>query len=146
MVFKKDAAVDHDIVITEEDIENLKRSKGAIYSAISILFRKLGIEIKDLKRFFIAGGFGTCLNIENAITIGLLPDLKRDRFNFVGNTSIVGAHQILLSYEAMKKAEDIAKKITYLELSVEPQYMDEYMSSLFFPHTDVSRFPSVKEA
>ncbi len=146
VVFKKDAAVDHDIVITEEDIENLKRSKGAIYSAISILFRKLGIEIKDLKRFFIAGGFGTCLNIENAITIGLLPDLKRDRFNFVGNTSIVGAHQILLSYEAMKKAEDIAKKITYLELSVEPQYMDEYMSSLFFPHTDVSRFPSVKEA
>lgn len=144
VVYKKDADIDHDIVITEEDISNLKRSKGAIYSAISILLKKLGLDIKDLKKIFIAGGFGTNLNIQNAITIGLLPDLDKNIFSFVGNTSIVGAHQILLSYEAMRKAEDIAKKITYIELSVEPGYMDEYVSSLFFPHTNLARFPSVK--
>ena len=126
------------------DIENLKRSKGAIYSAISILLKKLGLNLRDLKKIFVAGGFGTSLDVENAIKIGLLPDLARKIFAFVGNTSIVGSHQILLSFEAMKKAEEIARKITYIELSVEPQYMDEYVSSLFFPHTDLSRFPTVK--
>ena len=84
------------------------------------------------------------MDIEKAISIGLLPDLDRSKFEFIGNSSVVGARQILLSYEAMKKAEEIAKKMTYIELSVEPAYMDEYVSSLFFPHTNLSRFPSVK--
>lgn len=144
VVKKKDADADRDIVITEEDIENVKRSKGAIFSAIATLFNKVGLNPRDLRRAFIAGGFGTCLNIENAITIGLLPDIDRNIYNFAGNTSLVGSQQVLLSYEAMKKAEDIARKITYIELSVEPGYMEEYVSSLFFPHTDLTRFPSVK--
>jgi len=144
VVFKKDAGADRDVVITEEDIENLKRSKGAIYSAVETLFKKIGLNPNELEKAYIAGGFGTCLNIDNAVTIGLLPDLDRKVYKFVGNTAVVGAHQILLSCEAMKKAEEIARKITYIELSAEPKYMDEYVSSLFFPHTDLSRFPSVK--
>ncbi|MFH1753881.1 MAG: ASKHA domain-containing protein [Candidatus Omnitrophota bacterium] len=144
VVPKDESDTGYDIVITEEDIENLKRSKGAIYSAISILFRKLGLELKDLEKLYLAGGFGTRLNMENAITIGLLPDLKKEIFSFVGNTAILGSSQILLSFEAMKKAEEIARKVTYIELSTEQDYMDEYMSSLFFPHTDSSRFPTVE--
>lgn len=143
IAFRDEADATHDIAITDEDIENLKRSKGAIYSAISVLFSKLGLKFSDLERLYLAGGFGTSLNMRNAITIGLLPDIDKDIFRFVGNTSILGARQILLSYEAMKKAEEISKKITCIELSVEPGYMDEYMSSLFFPHTDMSRFPTV---
>ncbi len=141
---KKDSDTGRDIVITNEDIENLKRSKGAIYSAVATLFKKLGLNFKDLERLYLAGGFGNCLNMRSAITIGLLPDLDEKIFSFVGNTSIVGAQQILLSFDAMKKAEEIARKITYIELSTEPGYMDEYMSSLFFPHTDASQFPSVR--
>jgi uncharacterized 2Fe-2S/4Fe-4S cluster protein (DUF4445 family) len=143
LVPKAESATGKDIIITDVDIENLKRSKGAIYSAISFLFRKLGLSFKDLDKLYLAGGFGNRLDMTNAVTIGLLPDLEKDVFEFVGNTSVVGAHQILLSYEAMKKAETIAKKITYIELSAEKDYMDEYMSSLFFPHTDLSRFGSV---
>lgn len=144
VAFKEEAQVNYDIAITDEDIENLKRSKGAIYSAISILFRKLGIELKDLEKLYLAGGFGTRLNMENAITIGLLPDLNKDIFAFVGNTAILGSSQILLSFEAMKSAEEIARKVTYMELSTEQDYMDEYMASLFFPHTDLSKFPTVE--
>ena len=144
VVFKDDADTKSDIVITEDDIENLKRSKGAIYSAITTLFKKIGLDQNELKQIFIAGGFGTCLNMENAITIGLLPDLNRKIFKFVGNTSVVGSGQILLSYDAMKMSEEIARKITYIELSAESTYMDEYVSSLFFPHTDLLRFPSAK--
>lgn len=144
LVSKKDADAEHNIVITEADIENLKRAKGAIYAASSILLKKLKLEFKDIEQFYIAGGFGTYLDIDKAITIGLLPDLDRSRFSFIGNSSLVGAREILLSYEAKLEAEKIARKMTYIELSVEPAYMDEYVSALFFPHTDLSRFPSIK--
>ena len=144
LVSKKDSESGADIVITETDIENLKRSKGAIYSAASVLLKKMGLGFADVAKIYIAGGFGTYLDMEKAITIGLLPDLERSKFEFIGNSSLVGSRQILLSYEAMRKAEEIARKMTYIELSVETSYMDEYVSSLFFPHTDLARFPSIK--
>lgn len=144
LVWKKDAGVEHDIVITEADIENLKRSKGAIYAAISILLKKLQLSFDQIQQFYIAGGFGTYLDIEKTVTIGLLPDLPREKFSFIGNSSLVGAREILLSSEAKYEAEEIARKMTYVELSVEPTYMDEYVSALFFPHTDLQRFPTVK--
>ncbi|NQS99467.1 MAG: ATP-binding protein, partial [Candidatus Omnitrophica bacterium] len=144
LVYKKQADVDHDIVITEDDIENLKRSKGAIYAASSILLKKLDLGFDQIEQFYIAGGFGTYLDIDKAISIGLLPDLNREKFAFIGNSSLVGAREILLSYEAKKEAEETAKKMTYVELSSDSSYMDEYVAALFFPHTDIKRFPSVK--
>ncbi len=144
LAFKEDLKTKTDIVVTEADIENLKRAKGAIYSAVSMLVRHMGLALEDLERIFIAGGFGTYLDMPAAIFIGLLPDLPREKFVFVGNSSLVGARQNLLSHSAMSDSESIAKKITYFELSTEPNYMDEYVASLFFPHTDLSRFPSVK--
>ncbi|MCM8780409.1 MAG: ASKHA domain-containing protein [Candidatus Omnitrophica bacterium] len=143
VVFKEETQTGHDIVITEADIENIKRAKAAIYSAVVILTKYMNLDLAKIKKLFIAGGFGTYLNIDNAIRIGLLPDLERDRFLFVGNSSLVGASAILLSCEAMKKANEVAKKMTYIELSVEPGYMDEYMAALFFPHTDLAKFPSI---
>ncbi len=143
VAFKAEADFDSDIVISESDIENLKRAKAAIYSATAILVKHMGLDFSQIKKFFIAGGFGTYLDIESAIKIGLLPDLNKSKFIFVGNSSLAGARSLLLSAEAMKKADDIARKITYFELSVEPGYMDEYMAALFFPHTDLSKFPSV---
>lgn len=144
LVYKEETDLEHDIVISEADIENLKCAKAAIYAASSVLLRRLGLKFEEVEQFFIAGGFGTYLDIEKAITIGMIPDLPRKKFTFVGNTSLAGAREILLSYEAMKKAEDIARKMTYFELSVEPVYMDEYVSALFFPHTDTNRFSTVK--
>jgi uncharacterized 2Fe-2S/4Fe-4S cluster protein (DUF4445 family) len=144
LVEKKDTSVGRDIVITEADIENLKRSKGAIYSATSVLAKKIGVELSAIKKIYVAGGFGTSIDIENAIFIGLLPDVDRGLYTFVGNSAIVGAREILLSYDTMAKAEEVARKMTYIELSTEPVYMDEYIASLFFPHTDAKRFPTVK--
>ncbi|MDP3731681.1 MAG: ASKHA domain-containing protein [Candidatus Omnitrophota bacterium] len=143
LAFKEETDSSSDIIISEDDIENIKRAKAAIYSATSALVRHMDLDFSKIKKFFIAGGFGTSIDIDNAISIGLLPDLDRAKFIFVGNSSLAGARTILLSYEAMKKANEIAKKITYFELSVEPGYMDEYMAALFFPHTDLSKFPSV---
>ncbi|MFH1442151.1 MAG: ASKHA domain-containing protein [Candidatus Omnitrophota bacterium] len=144
VVFKQDADSSNDIVITETDIENLKRSKAAIYSAVSILVNYMSFSFNDVQNIYIAGGFGISIDINNAVKIGLLPDLNRDKFLFIGNSSLSGARQMLLSYEALKRADEIAASITYFELSTEAMYMDEYMAALFFPHTDLNRFPSFK--
>ncbi|MCX5712077.1 MAG: ASKHA domain-containing protein [Candidatus Omnitrophica bacterium] len=144
VVFKADADAETDIVITEADIDNLKRAKAAIYAACAILARRLDLDFAAVKKIFIAGGFGTYLDMENAISIGLLPDQARSKFKFIGNSSLSGATLTVLSTDAAHKAAEIARKMTYLELSVEPEYMDEYMAALFFPHTDFSKFPSVR--
>jgi len=144
LVFKKDSSSGRDIVINEDDIENLKRSKGAIYSAVAALLLKVGKDIKDVKKIYIAGGFGNYINIENAIAIGLLPDTERGVYEFIGNSSLAGARMSLLSTEALMKTDGIHKNITYIDLSAEPAYMDEYIASLFFPHTNLGRFPSLQ--
>lgn len=133
-----------DIVITEADIDNLKRAKAAIYSACSTLLKHVNLDFAAVKKFFIAGGFGTSIDIEKSIAIGLLPDLERERFIFVGNSSLSGTRQILLSSQAYQKAGDIARKMHYFELSIDTKYMEEYMAALFFPHTDLTLFPSFK--
>jgi uncharacterized 2Fe-2S/4Fe-4S cluster protein (DUF4445 family) len=144
VAFKTECDIDSDIVITESDIENLKRAKAAIYSATATLIRHMNLDFSKIKNIFIAGGFGRYLDIDNAVKIGLLPDLERSKILFIGNSSLAGAREMLLSYEATRTANDIARKITYFELSVDPGYMDDYMAALFFPHTDLSKFPSVK--
>jgi len=144
VAFKQDSESGEDILITEADIDNIKRAKAAIFAAALTLAKQMNLKFDDIKKVFIAGGFGTYIDIENAINIGLLPDIERKKFIFVGNSSLAGARQVLLSYEAMDKIKEIARKITYFELSLESRYMDEYMAAMFFPHTDSSKFKSVK--
>lgn len=143
--FKENSDFSDDIVINEADIENLKRAKAAIYSATAVLAKHMGFAFDQVEKFFIAGGFGNYIDIESAVRIGLLPDLDRGKFIFVGNSSLAGAHSALLSNQALIKTQEIAKKITYFELSADAGYMDEYMAALFFPHTDLNKFPSVRK-
>ncbi len=133
-----------DIVLTEVDIENIIRSKAAIYAGITTLLKEVGLTVDKLEKIYIAGGFGNYLNIEKAIILGMLPDIPKDRFIFLGNTSITGAYLCLLSEELKKEAEDIASRMTYIELSVSRGFMDEYMSAMFLPHTDMGQFPTVR--
>jgi len=144
IVFKEDSDSSSDIVISEADIDNLKRTKAAIYSATSVLVKHMDLDFNKINKIFIAGGFGTSLDINSSIAIGLLPDLDRKKFVFIGNSALAGAREMLLSSDAVKTSEGIARKITYFELSVDSSYMDEYMAALFFPHTDLLKFPSAR--
>jgi uncharacterized 2Fe-2S/4Fe-4S cluster protein (DUF4445 family) len=109
------------------------------------MLQEVGLSFNDISTFYIAGGFGRFLNIEKAIIIGMLPDQPRGKFKYLGNASATGAYLCLLSAQLRKEAEDIAKKMTYIELSVSRHFMDEYVAGLFLPHTDLSAFPSVAE-
>jgi len=144
IAFSKESGVHRDITINEADIDNLKRAKAAIYSAAATLLRRLDLKFEDIQQIFIGGGFGTYLDIDKSIAIGLLPDLPRERFRFIGNSSLAGAREIILSSEALDRADFIAQQMTYHELSTDAQYMQEYIAALFFPHTELGNFPSVE--
>jgi uncharacterized 2Fe-2S/4Fe-4S cluster protein (DUF4445 family) len=106
--------------------------------------RSIGIDLADLEQVLIGGAFGQHINIEEAIQIGLLPDLPWEKFKFLGNTSALGSYHCLMSPQARAEVNEIAKKMTYLELIADNTFMDEYTSAMFLPHTDVETFPSVK--
>lgn len=145
LAFKEEYNLENDITVNEVDIDNFIRAKGAIYSGASVLLQSLGMDFSVIDKVYIAGGIGNSLNIENAITIGLLPDVEREKFQYIGNSSLVGSYLALISRDAKNKLEEIASQMTYVELSVYPGYMDEFVSACFLPHTNMEDFPTVKD-
>jgi uncharacterized 2Fe-2S/4Fe-4S cluster protein (DUF4445 family) len=133
-----------EIVITQADINNLIRSKAGVFAAIRVLMDSMQTKAEDIDAIYIAGGFGNFLNVRQAVTIGMLPDVPLEKIQFVGNTSIAGAKTVLLSRKALETAEQVAKSMTYFDLMSHPRYMDEFVRANFLPHTDLSLFPSVR--
>lgn len=136
-------ATGNDLVIIESDLENLIRTKAAIYAACSLVLENVGLTWDAIARVYIAGGFGRYIRIADAISIGLLPDLPLERFCYIGNSSLTGAYMALLSREHRRRLAEIASRITYVDLSSNPRYMDSYIKALFLPHTDLGQFPTV---
>ena len=132
-----------ELLITEADLENLIRTKAAIYAACSLVLENVGLSWNAITRVYIAGGFGRYIRIADAIAIGMLPDLPLERFSYVGNSSLTGAYMALLSREHRRRLAEIASRITYVDLSSNPRYMDSYVKALFLPHTDLGQFPTV---
>ena len=132
-----------DIVLTTVDIDNLMRAKAAIYAGFGVLAQSVGVNLADVSGMLIGGSFGKFINVERAIQIGLLPDMPWDRFQFLGNTAVLGAYRALLSREARAQIKAIAEKMTYLELSADNQFYEAFTSALFLPHTDLRGFPTV---
>ncbi len=132
-----------ELCIKQTDIENLIRSKAAVHAGITVLLQQIGLRPEDVEHLYLAGAFGNYLNVDTAVAIGMLPDLPRERIKFVGNTSLAGAYLALLSREARRRLVDIAEGMTYLELGDEPSFTEEFVASMFIPHTDIARFPSL---
>jgi uncharacterized 2Fe-2S/4Fe-4S cluster protein (DUF4445 family) len=139
-------ATGEDIVLTEADLEILLRSKAAVYAGASVLARRLGIDMAEIERIYVAGGFGTSLDVQKAMLIGLLPDVPAERVSFIGNGSVSGARMALLSRAAWQRAAEVAEMMTYRDLSADGSFMDEYVGALFLPHTDSHRFPRAHAA
>ena len=133
------------IKISEIDIENIIRAKAAIYSACALMLEQVGMDFDVLSNIYIGGGFGRFLDIEKAIVIGLLPDLPREKYHYIGNSSLMGAYLMLVSEKKRHQQLELADRMTYMELSTEPAYMDQFTGALFLPHTDKKRFPSIKK-
>jgi uncharacterized 2Fe-2S/4Fe-4S cluster protein (DUF4445 family) len=135
-----------DIVFTESDLKNLIYSKGAVYAGFTTLLKEAGLDFSGVERVLISGGFGQYLDIEKAVRIGLLPDIDRAKFRYLGNSSIAGAYLALLSESHRREARDICHNMTYIDFSSNPRYMDEFTSALFLPHTNLEMFPTAVRA
>jgi uncharacterized 2Fe-2S/4Fe-4S cluster protein (DUF4445 family) len=144
LAWQDETQIDRDITLTEIDIENLIRAKGAIYSGCMTLLTEVGMSIGDIEHIFLAGGFGSYVDLEKAMTIGLLPELDPEKVTFIGNGSLMGARMSSLTNRIRKDVVEVTKKMTNFELSDTNSYMDNYIAALFLPHTDMNQFPKLK--
>ncbi|MGD9054832.1 MAG: ASKHA domain-containing protein [Desulfobacterales bacterium] len=144
MAWKDDTQIDRDVVLTEIDIENLIRAKGAIYSGCMTLLTEVGMNIQDIEHIILAGGFGSYVDLEKAMVIGLLPEMDPAKVTFIGNGSLMGARMSSLTNRIRKDVVEVTEKMTNFELSDTPSYMDNYIAALFLPHTDINQFPKLK--
>lgn len=132
------------ITLTQVDLDILLRSKAAMYTILTTLVQSVGYELKDIEKFYVAGAFGNHIDPRRAVILGLLPDLPLERYLPMGNTSLKGAAEVLLDYQALGEVKKIADKITYLEMNVNQDFMNRFSAARFIPHTDPCLFPSVK--
>ena len=144
LAWKDQTQIDRDIALTEIDIENLIRAKGAMYAGCMTLLAEVGMQIADIERIILAGGFGSYVDLEKATTIGLLPETDPEKVIFVGNGSLMGAKMSSLTNRIRRDVVEVTRKMTNFELSETVSYMDNYVASLFLPHTDLNQFPKLK--
>jgi uncharacterized 2Fe-2S/4Fe-4S cluster protein (DUF4445 family) len=133
-----------DITVSQDDIEEILLAKAAIHSACSIMLKRRNLDAGEVSKVCVAGAFGENVDPENAVVIGMLPDLQPDRFVFVGNTAVTGAKAMLVSREARETSEGLPDLVRYHELSLDPDFNTEFLSSIFIPHRELERFPTAK--
>ena len=145
LAWEENNQIDRDIALTEPDIDNLIRAKGAIYSGCMTLLEEVGLNMDMVEHIILAGGFGSYIDLEKAMTIGLLPELDPDCVTFIGNGSLMGARMSSLTNRIRQDVVEVTKRMTNFELSETPSYMDNYVAAMFFPHTEIEKFPRLKE-
>lgn len=144
LAWSDETAIGEDIVISQKDVREVQKAKAAIETGWLILLKHYGARVEDLSRVLVAGAFGTYINPESAKMIGLIPEVPSDRVVFLGNTAGSGARLILKNIDEMKKAIDIARRVKYVEIAVDPDFHRIYLSSLGIPYMEVVGFKSFK--
>jgi uncharacterized 2Fe-2S/4Fe-4S cluster protein (DUF4445 family) len=142
LAWKEESGTHSDIVINEVDIDNFIRAKAAIYAGIKTLVEVVGLQINDLEQIILAGAFGSYIDLDSAMTIGLLPEVAPDKVLYVGNGSLLGAWMSAASNHIRQDVVDVVHRMTSFELSEVPDFKDQYIASLFLPHTDIALFPA----
>lgn len=145
LAWEDECAADHDIVLNEVDINNFIRAKAAIFAGVATLLEQVGLQIGDLQQIILAGGFGSFIDLDSAMTVGLLPEVDPDKILYVGNGSLMGAWMSELSNHIRQDVVSVVRKMTSFELSEIPDFKDQYVASIFLPHTDLSLFPGTAQ-
>ncbi len=135
--------IDRDISFSENDIDNFIRAKGAIFSGFQTLLEEVGLSLEDIDKIVLAGGFGSFVDLEKAMITGLLPEMDPAKITYIGNGSLMGCRMSSLTSRIRKDVIDVTKKMTNFELSETPSFMNNYIASLFLPHTDLELFPKL---
>ena len=140
----RESGTKQDLTIHQTDLDSLSRSKAAMYTILETISASVGVDLRELSTFYVAGTFGSFIDPKSAISIGMLPDLAIENYIVLGNSSLEGASILLSDQHAMDEVSRIKDRITYMELNVNQDFMNRFSAAKFFPHTDTSLFPSVK--
>ena len=139
-----ESATGEAIVVAERDIEQVLKAKAATYAGLKTLLTLQGRSVRDIPRFVLAGGFARHINIANAITLGLLPDLPLERFEVLGNGSLAGAYLALTDATALPAMEKLSHQPKVVELNLTPDFEDNFIDALLIPNLNVDEFPGVR--
>jgi len=143
LAWQKDTSINKDITITRHDIQEILLAKAAVYTGTHILLKRLNLKPNDVEKLYIAGAFGTYIDLTNTLTIGMFPEIPTNKIQFVGNTAGSGGRLVLLSEKLRSKAEEIAINTGYIELASDPSFETEFTNALWLPHREKERFPSI---
>jgi len=143
IVFPEDSGTGEALTLSQAEIDALLRSKAAMHTILTTIIRMIHLEWKDFRKFYVAGTFGSYINPRSAIVLGMLPDLPLDAYEALGNTSLAGAAMALLSLRKREELDEIRNRVTYVEMNVNQEFMNEFSAAKFIPHTDRTLFPSV---
>lgn len=126
-------AIGRDIVITQHDIDYFLDSKAAVCGAIGVLLNKCKLTVSDIRHVYLAGAFGTYTNIANATRLGIIPEFPNATVHPIGNGALSGAYATLVSRGCRAAAEDVARKMAYIDLMVDTDFYEEYLAALYIP-------------
>jgi uncharacterized 2Fe-2S/4Fe-4S cluster protein (DUF4445 family) len=141
IAWKDETAIGKDITITQQDVRSVQLAKAALYAGAKLMMRRLGIAKVD--KVILAGAFGSYIDPEKAMVLGMFPDCDLKNVYAVGNAAGDGARIALLNRDKRAVADEIARKVEYLELTVEPDFQKEFMEAMHIPHAK-DPFPHLK--
>ena len=127
----------------QDDIDEFLKTKAAAMTMVEYMMNLIGLTMDDVARFYVAGAFGTHLDKESAVTIGLYPDISRDKIISPGNTSLKGAERLLLDRSLAARAEEIVGRMQYVQFGTVEDFLHLMVAAAAIPHTDLQRYPSV---
>lgn len=137
----KETGLNEDIVVSQLDVRELQKGKAAMFSGAQIAMDRLGLSPSDIANVYMAGAFGSYINRESAVNVGMIPEFSLMDIEQVGNAAGTGARMALLSASAREEAKEIRGKAEYIELAASPDYGQVYTDALLFPHRDLGLFP-----
>lgn len=143
IAWKHETGLGRDITVGRKDIQEIQLAKAAMHTGAVILMEEKKVMEDDLDHMYIAGAFGKYINPESARLIGLIPDVPTEKIDFVGNTAISGAKMALTSRQMRETAQRLSIKTRYIELMAAPDFRKEFLNSIFLPHRNIHKYPTV---
>ena len=132
IAWKQETSLGKEITLNQQDVRSVQLAKGALYTGAKLMMKRLGIEKVD--RVILAGAFGSYINPEEAMILGMFPDCDLKHVYAVGNAAGDGARIALLNREKRTEADEIARKVEYIELTIESDFQNEFMEAMQIPH------------
>ena len=129
----------------QKDIDEFILTKAAAHIMVEIMLRESGLELNQADRFYVAGSFGKYVSVESAITIGMYPDMEREKMINAGNSSLEGAQKLLLNKELLADIDQILEEMTYIQFAEVDDFLEQMVAAQALPHTDYKKYPTVME-